>query len=144
MRLYLDANALIYAVEGPEFFFRQIEALLDESGPEQQILTSQLSRLECRVKPLRDGDKETLREFDAVFRAADLTVLDITREIVDLATEIRAQFGFRAPDSLHLATAVVANADAFVSGDVRLRQYDRLKVQVLDSPEENGSSSSAG
>ena len=140
MRVYLDANALIYAVEGPDFFFEQIKALLGEPGPGLQILTSQLSRLECRVKPLRDGDKETLREFDTAFRAADLTVLDITREVVDLATEIRAQFRFGAPDSLHLATAVLANTDTFVTGDMRLRQYDRVKVIALDSPEQDASS----
>jgi hypothetical protein len=31
------------------------------------VLTSQLSRLECRSKPLRDGDAEILAQYDALF-----------------------------------------------------------------------------
>jgi hypothetical protein len=57
MRLYLDSSAIIYCLEGApavrELAVHHIEQA--ERSPSGAVITSQLSRLECRVKPLRDG-----------------------------------------------------------------------------------------
>ena len=54
MRLYLDAAPIIYAVEQVLPYAAAVDARLSSS--EVVPLTSDLTRLECRVKPLRDGD----------------------------------------------------------------------------------------
>ena len=73
MRLYLDANAIIYGIEGVPGLrraaFRWIEEA--EARPEGVMITSRLSMLECRVKPLRKGDQERLARFGRVFRARE-------------------------------------------------------------------------
>ncbi len=50
---YLDASAIIYLVEGAgtvrEVVLRRITGA--EQDPAGRLLTSQLARLECRVKP---------------------------------------------------------------------------------------------
>ena len=58
MRLYLDANAIIYGVESSPPLRRRVaawirQALADEASG--LLITSALSTLECRVKPLREG-----------------------------------------------------------------------------------------
>jgi hypothetical protein len=68
MRLYLDASAIIYSLEGAppvrELAVRRIEQAEQSEGA---VITSQLSRLECRVKPLRDSAADVLARFDAFF-----------------------------------------------------------------------------
>ena len=69
MRLYLDANAIIYGVEGVEALRTRVLEWIDrvEAEPRGVLLTSELSLLECLVKPTRDGDEGTIREFQAFF-----------------------------------------------------------------------------
>jgi predicted nucleic acid-binding protein len=54
---------------------------------------------------------------------------DVTRE----ATRIRSETGMRLPDAIHVATAIVAGADAFLTNDARLNHPRAgLPVLVLD------------
>ncbi len=94
------------------------------------LIISDLSRLECRVKPLRDGDADLLRDYDEFFAAVG-DVLPLSSAVVDEATRIRATYGFKTPDALHLAAAVVGRCDAFLTNDHRLNRFTALPVEVL-------------
>jgi predicted nucleic acid-binding protein len=131
MRLYLDASAIMYAVEGVPAFRDLVIARIAQAVPSGELVTSQLSRLECRVKPLREGDTALLQRFDDFFTREGLTVVDLSPVVVDRATELRARAGFRTPDALHLATAVELAADVFLTGDDRLERCDAVHVEVL-------------
>lgn len=66
---YLDTSAIIYFIEGTAAVRAQIAGSIAnaESDPAGRIVTSRLSRLECRVKPLRVGDSALLAIDDAFF-----------------------------------------------------------------------------
>jgi predicted nucleic acid-binding protein len=131
MRLYLDANSIIYSVEGlPEFRDATLE-WIDRAEASGTVVTSRLARLECRVKPLRDGDAELLARFDGFFARAGLELIEVAADVLERATELRARHGFRTPDAIHLATALEANADVFLTGDRTLARCPGLDVQVL-------------
>jgi uncharacterized protein len=85
-------------------------------SPGARIVTSQLSRLECRTKPLRDGDHALLVRYDSLFGASRVAVRNLTTSVVDGATQLRAKYGFKSPDALHLASAVDCRAAAFWTG----------------------------
>lgn len=134
MRLYLDANAIIYGVESSTALRRRVaawirQALADEAG---LLITSALSTLECRVKPLRDGSEQLLRRYEEIFKYRRLRVVDIGPAVLAKATELRAQFAFKTPDAIHLATALVDNAETFLTGDDNLKRCPGLNVVVLD------------
>lgn len=95
MRLYLDSAPVIYAVEQVPRFAVAVDARLSE--PNLVLIASDLTRLECRVKPMRDGDADLVRDFDDFFERTVAEVITLTREVVDHATEIRASFGFKVP-----------------------------------------------
>lgn len=78
------------------------QALADEGAG--LLITSALSTLECRVKPLRDGSEQLLRRYEEVFKYRRLRVVDIGPAVLAKATELRAQFAFKVPDAIHLAT----------------------------------------
>lgn len=111
--VYLDACCFIYLVEGQPPWRSAIEARLRALGPGARVVSSQLSRLECRTKPLREGDHRLLANYDALFAASRVAVRDLSAAAVDGATTLRAKYGFKSPDALHLASAVECGAVAF-------------------------------
>ena len=130
---YLDASAIIYLVEGAASARGLVAARIAgaESDSNGRLLTSQLSRLECRVKPLRAYDASLLATYDAFFARGRLVVVDVTTTVIDRATELRVKYGFKTPDALHLASAIVGGADVFVTGDVALARCTDVKVEIV-------------
>jgi predicted nucleic acid-binding protein len=130
---YLDASAIIYLVEGAAVAQGLVaqRIVAAEGDPAGRVLTSQLARLECRVKPLRAGDAALLATYDAFFTRARLQVVDVSATAIDRATELRARYGFKTPDAIHLACAIVAGADVFVTGDANLARCTELPVEIV-------------
>lgn len=66
-----------------------------------------LTLLEVLVRPLEMGTTALADEFrEALTSTATLRVMDIDRPIAERAATIRASYGYRTPDAIHLATAV--------------------------------------
>jgi hypothetical protein len=59
-RVYLDAAPVIYTVEQVSDYALAVDVRLSIPGITR--IASDLTRLECRVKPLRDGNFELLKE----------------------------------------------------------------------------------
>ena len=133
MRVYLDACAIIYGLEGTNDMRRRVQQWTDraKSNPNGVILTSRLSRLECRVKPLREGNAALLARYDAFFALQTLSIVDISADVVERATQYRAMHNYRVADAIHLATAVIASADVLLTGDARLAQFGEVRVELL-------------
>jgi uncharacterized protein len=98
-----------------------------------ELIVSDLSRLECRVKPIRDRDGVLLEEFDRFFNDSVSEVIALSREVIDRATEIRSRYGFKTPDAIHLAAATVSNCELFLTNDSRLDQFTGLPVETLSA-----------
>jgi len=52
------------------------------------LITSELTRLECRVKPLRNADAALLQDFDDYFAYSIAEIIPLTRDVIDRATII--------------------------------------------------------
>lgn len=136
MRLYLDANPIIYSIEGvPPFRDAVVDRIAQaESTPGGTIITSRLSRLECRVKPLREGNSQLLARYEKFFTRRLIIVAEITPGVIEQATELRARYGFKTPDAIHLATAIEEHADLFLTGDRSLARCAEVTVEILGLP----------
>ncbi len=136
-RLYLDASAIIYLAEGHDLFGASTERrVLQHISSDQQakLLTSRLSWLECRVRPLRDGNSRLLEYYDDFFAGERLVLADVANNIIERATELRARYRFKTPDALHLATAIEHGADAVLTGDPAWRRCsEEVKVEVIEA-----------
>jgi uncharacterized protein len=133
VRLYLDANAIIYAIEGAPPFRDAVVARITqvEGVAGAALLTSRLSRLECRIKPMRQGDVAVLAKYDK-FLGGDLLLLgEIDAETIEHATDLRVRYNVKTADAIHLATALNLQADVFLTGDATLSRCAELKVEVL-------------
>jgi uncharacterized protein len=132
MTIYCDSVILIYLLDtvGP-FNVRAVARMTALHGAGDVVAFSDLTRLECRVKPLRIGAAAKLVEFDAFFVRPDVRLVPITTAVFDQATVIRATHNFKVADALHLAAAVESGCDRFLTHDIRLSVFTDIPVEVL-------------
>jgi predicted nucleic acid-binding protein len=133
VQLYLDSNAIIFAHEGPPGLQQTvIERVVRAcTMPGGVVMTSLLARMECRVRPVRERNQRLLAHYDFIFGPLGLHLIPITADVIEQATELRALHSFRTPDSIHLATALLAQADVFLTGDKGLSRCPGLNVEVI-------------
>ena len=135
MIAFFDANALIYRIEGEAPFASQVNAALAEAAqayPHLGAAVSRLSWLECRIRPMRLDDLATLAAFDAFFARPDLIWVELTRDVVELATVIRAKHGLRTPDALQAASCLQLGAEhLFFTGDDKFERVAGLNVRLV-------------
>lgn len=109
-----------------------MEARLASSlGVPSSLLTSRLTRLECRSKPLGAGDLATVAQFDVFFAGLELVLVEVSSAVIERATELRARYNLKTPDALHYATAVEAGATVFLTGDLAMARCSGVPVEVL-------------
>ena len=132
MLVYCDSMILIYYLEhaGP-FQLRAAGRLAALRSAGDEVVVSDLTRLECRVAPIRVGDTAMLAKYDAFFSLADLRRAPLTTAVYDRATLIRAQHGFRTLDAIHLAAAVEQGCDVFLTNDSRLHGFRGITMEAL-------------
>lgn len=131
---YLDSCILIYRFEATPDVRAAIQAALAPMTGEAPVLhVSALTRLECRVGPLRSADSTLITTYDGFFESRDLRRCRLTRAVFDLATEYRARDGLKTPGALHLAAAVIHRCDELWTNDTRLKNAARnaLRIRVL-------------
>lgn len=130
--IYADANVIIRLMEGDASTRAPLEARLRPlRGSGRFLVTSRLTRLECRVKPLRNGDAPLLALYDVFFAGPEVELREVTEAAVEKATEIRARLNLRTPDAIHLATAILAGVSAFLTGDRNLARCTEVPVEIL-------------
>lgn len=129
MRIYLDTAPVIYAVEQVPLYSAAVDQRL--SDPQIVKIASSLTRLECRVKPLREGNDELLKDYDDFFQGVLAELVVLSHEVMERATEIRARHGFKTPDAIHLAAAVVNGCDVFLTNDAQLQQFTEISVEIV-------------
>jgi predicted nucleic acid-binding protein len=132
MLVYLDSVIVIYAIEGPPPFQARARARIASlTAAGDQAAVSDLTALECRVKPIRLGDAALLADFDTFLDGADMVRLPLSTAVFERATHVRADHNFKLGDSLHLAAAVEAGCSVFLTNDARLGRFPDLTVEVL-------------
>lgn len=132
MRLYLDAVVIIYAVERMEPWAKLVAARM--TGAQVASVTSELSCMECTVRPLRLGQQDVAARFEAFFAGGVSELLPVSRKVLERAAALRAQHRFlRTPDAIHLAAAIAGGCDVFLTNDHRLDRFTEIAVEVLSA-----------
>lgn len=145
-RVYWDACVFIHRFDPASPHKGTLSKITDlaERGKIQiatSVLTiTEISRPRDNGKPLSEAEVEKLvRFFDNPF----LLLRQIDRNLAALAgfiarSEVRAGRNIKNPDALHLATALLAQADSFCTYDDRLLKKDGLIPLVGATPQQGG------
>jgi predicted nucleic acid-binding protein len=136
VRAYPDACILIYLVEDRIHWSDPIrQRLQPEHSPLPTLVFTELTRLECRLQPLKTGNTLALNAFDQLFATSGYGYQALDRPVFESATQLRAQYGLKTPDALHLAAALQAGCDEFWTNDQRLAKaaQNRLRIVTFES-----------
>ena len=131
--VYLDTNVFIYAVEG----FARHRSMIGELFHAIEVghvdaVTSELTLAEALVKPLEVGWQDTADLYAELIQSSgQLIVIPIDRSILVDAALYRAQLGIKLPDAIHVATAVAAGCEVFLSDDRRIKTPAGVTLQRL-------------
>lgn len=107
-----DADVLIYAAVAGHPLGEPVAALLESDGG----IGSVLLLPEVLTKPMRDDPDSA--EVVALLRILSrLELLPVDASTARLAVSLSVAYGLRAADAAHLATAVAADADRFVTNN---------------------------
>ena len=112
-----DADVLIYAAVPGHPLGARVLALLREDPERPAGVGSTLLLPEILAKPLREGARDELHALAAILGRVELRALD--QASAQLAVALGATHRLNAADAAHLATAVVAGADRFLTNNRR-------------------------
>jgi predicted nucleic acid-binding protein len=114
-----DADVLIYAVVPGHELGRRVRALFPRHAVHDSDfivgIGSVLLLPELLIKPWREQSEDELADLGALLSRLDLLPTDLAT--AELATNLGASYRLRAADAVHLATAVGAGADRFVTNN---------------------------
>jgi predicted nucleic acid-binding protein len=112
-----DADVLIYAASADHPLGRRVRRLFEIADDSDMLagVGSLLLVPEVLRNPLRDAAAEDLDTLGMLLARLDLRPVDAA--IAHAAAALGATYRLRAADAVHLATAVLAGADRFVTNN---------------------------
>ena len=129
--IYLDACLLIYLIERHARWRGRVAQAIAEAG-QSRFGISPLPKLECLVEPLKRGDPVLYRAYADFFDR--FATLAMPEPVYLQAAEIRARFGLRTPDALHLSCAQHHRCEALWTNDDRLGRASHGLARNILSP----------
>jgi predicted nucleic acid-binding protein len=116
-----DANVLIYAASPGHVLGVRVLALFSNSSPGEEGhiagVGSTLLLPEVLIKPTLDGPVGEVATLVGLLARLDLRPVD--GALAALAVTLGAAYRLRSIDAVHLATAVAAGADRFITNNSR-------------------------
>lgn len=130
----LDSNIFIRALDDKGVLGDQARIFLEQIKQiKPKIFISTILLEEFFVKVFKQKRQSQLPFIlDFLTLGQLVNILDINQEIAIEAARLRAKYGIKAPDAIHLASAISAGANIFITTDRRMpRKIKSLKILVL-------------
>jgi predicted nucleic acid-binding protein len=131
----VDTAIFIYLIEEEPRYLPHILPLFAEADQGvRELVTSALTLLEVLVVPYRAGNRRLAEQYeDLLTRSRGIRMIELTRDQLRAAAQLRAATGAKTPDALHLASAIGAGCKTFVTNDPRLPTVPGLRVIQLST-----------
>lgn len=133
-RLYIDTAPLIYYVEEHPSYIAKMDAIITWlEASSTAAVSSVITLTEILTLPLKLGNTTLEHQYrDILTNTGNLLLSPVTASIADYAAQLRARFNLRTPDALHIATALEAKCDAFLTNDAALKRVTEITILLLD------------
>ena len=122
-RTYIDANLLVAAFRGEgEIGQRAIEILDD---PDRILVVSDAVWLEVMPKPRFEKRQEEFAFYTAIFEQSE--ILRWCTDTLYRAHDLAEEYGIAAMDAVHVATAVDAGVEEFITAEKQTKPIFRVQ-----------------
>lgn len=132
-RLYLDANIIIYFIEGDLELRTAVADVLEQAGARGvSLLTSDIAIAECLHGAFKRKKRPLVELYRSFFADEGLISLaPIAAPVLELSAEIGAALALKTVDAIHVATAIAVGCDALLTNDNGLRAPEGLRIDQL-------------
>jgi predicted nucleic acid-binding protein len=133
-RLGIETSPFIYLVEKNPAYLDRIQAIFQYvSKGRIQGITSSITLAEVLTMPLKMKQQQYVDAYRRMLLNTDnIKTQPVTTAVAERAAQLRASYGLRTPDALHIATAIEYRCDAFLTNDLQLMRVNEIRVLVLD------------
>jgi len=132
--IFIDTMFFIYHFEQNIKFLDFTSNVLScvESGT-VLCYTSYLTLMEILVKPMKEKRLELIEEYKMVFETfPNLNLMILDKDVAYKAAYFRSSYNLKPADSIQIASAVVSNADLFLTNDRELIQVKEINICYMD------------
>lgn len=121
-KIFLDTAPVIYYIEENERYLDFLTELFDLAKKNEiQFVTSSLTLLELLVLPIRQKQHELAQAYrDIILNSGSIVLVSMNVEIAVAAANIRANYNFKTPDAIQIASAINSNCNLFLTNDKKL------------------------
>ena len=132
-KIYIDTNMFIYYFENNPTYANKVEGLFEEIiGKNIQLISSELLYLELLVLPKKENNNKIIDLYTNIEKyIPNLRLVPVSKQVLIQASEIKADYNLKSPDSIHLATAKLENCKHFYTSDRKLKNYKDVKVIAI-------------
>ena len=132
--IFIDTAPIIYYIEAhPQFGPLAKEVVGTFQSGDLNAYSSVITLAEVLPKPVERGDEKLARKFAEFLKhGRNLTMIEISERTAETAGRLRGRYSFlKTVDAIQLAAALEVGAGAFLTNDVKLKQFNQLKVIIL-------------
>src|SRR3989344_7331642 len=115
----LDPPLFIYLFEDHPRFGKRAARILNllQEGEVRGVFSA-IGMIEILTGPKKRGHEDLALRYEHSLRTfPNLSVIGLNEHIVWIASDLRAKYGIKTPDGIHLATAIDAGAKRFITND---------------------------
>lgn len=136
-KAFVDTAPFIYFIEknsnNPQYY-ENVKCFFKYGyDNDKKFVSSVITMEEYFVFPYRNNVYSYIDMFYRLVEITDMEMVEINQVIAKKAAQIRAEYkGFKAMDSLQLATACIHGCDLFLTNDKQLKQFREMKCITVD------------
>jgi predicted nucleic acid-binding protein len=128
--IYLDTAPLIYYMEeapSGSTFLQEIFRK-NEKG-DFTFFTSSITLAEVLTLPFKLRNTKLVEQYEYfITQSPSLKLINVNSSIAKLSAQIRSEYSFKLPDSIHLATALEVKVDFFLTNDLAFSKVKGLSI----------------
>ncbi|MCI0697014.1 PIN domain-containing protein [candidate division KSB1 bacterium] len=132
----IDTAPIIYYIEEHPKYLPLADRVfprLSSASNSIYAFSSILTLTEVLPHPLRQNNHDLAKRYrDFLLHSRNFVLFPVDEIIAERPAEIRAQYQYRTPDAIQLATGMEHNATLFITNDKRLKNFPDLTILVLD------------
>jgi predicted nucleic acid-binding protein len=131
----VDTVAFIYLIEEhPQFLPAVLPLFREANEGKRSLVTSALTLMEVLVVPYRAGNRSLAQRYEALLtRGRGIRLIELSRDQLRAAAQLRGATGVKTPDALQLVAAISTGCSTFVTNDRRLPAIHGLRIVELNS-----------
>jgi predicted nucleic acid-binding protein len=135
-RVYLDANMLIYMIDGTVEHMARATAIVASFQADSDMFSSEITLGECLRGALRQSNRGSASNYLSVLENEDFITLEpVSLSIIRRAAHLGAELNMKLIDAIHVATAETLRCSVFLTNDRGIRAPAGIEFRYLtDGP----------